>query len=53
MTYRELLKCEAFVIILRCLHCRGQDQQRALRALNARGLWLSTDQKAQAGLVDQ
>lgn len=38
-------------LIIRCIHQRGPDQQACLSELAARGLWLSPDQKAQAGLI--
>lgn len=50
MTLDKLIKQPAFVIILRCLHTRGEDQRIALEALRARGLWLSEDQKIAAGI---
>lgn len=42
---------ENFVVIINAIHERGERQAAALRELNNRGLWLSDDQKAQAGLV--
>lgn len=51
MTLEQLIKRPAFVIIIRAIHERGENQRIALEALKARGLWLSDDQKAQAGLT--
>lgn len=44
-------KSQSFAIIIRCVHERGMSQRIALRELNRRGLWLSDEQKAQAGLA--
>lgn len=41
----------AFAVIVRCCWCRGQDQADALAELERRRLWLSDDQKRQAGLL--
>ena len=46
----DLAKQPAFVIIIRAIHERGESQQAALAELDHRGLWLSKDQRAQAGL---
>ena len=40
-----------FIVIINAIHERGERQDRALRELDARGLWLSSEQKQQAGLV--
>jgi hypothetical protein len=40
----------AFCIIIRSIHCRGERQRLALAELDRRGLWLSAEQKLQAGL---
>ena len=40
-----------FAVIIQAIHERGEVQRMALRELNRRGLWLSADQRAQAGLV--
>ena len=37
-------------LIIRCIHQRGADQERCLEELRRRGLWLSDEQRAQAGL---
>lgn len=44
-------KSQAFALIIRATSMRGAEQKAALREMNRRGLWLSDDQKAQAGLV--
>jgi hypothetical protein len=46
----NLSKLHAFAVIIRAIHERGASQAAALAELNARGLWLSAEQKAQAGL---
>lgn len=40
-----------FVVIINAIHERGEKQQEALAELNKRGLWLSDEQKVQAGLA--
>jgi hypothetical protein len=40
----------AYCIIIRSIHCRGERQRLALAELDRRGLWLSAEQKLQAGL---
>jgi hypothetical protein len=42
---------EPYQIIIRCINMRGDNQAAALDELKRRGLWLSDDQKRQAGLV--
>lgn len=42
---------QSFAVIIRCIHDRGELQQVALAELNRRGLWLSAEQKKQAGLA--
>lgn len=39
-----------YAVIIRCIHCRGEDQTQALAELVARGCWLTEDQKREAGL---
>jgi hypothetical protein len=39
-----------WALIIRCIWQRGEDQERCLEELDRWGLWLSDDQKAQAGL---
>lgn len=39
-----------FIVIIRAIHERGQSQRDALDELNARGLWLTPDQRKAAGL---
>lgn len=41
---------ENFVVIINAIHERGERQQKALRELDKRGLWLNDEQKEQAGL---
>jgi hypothetical protein len=42
----------SFAVIIRCCWERGATQQEALAELKRRGLWLSEDQKRQAGLIE-
>lgn len=42
---------EDYVVIINAIHERGPRQQQALEELNRRGLWLSDEQKRQAGLL--
>ena len=41
-----------WALLIRCVWQRGADQERCLKELGRRGLWLSADQKAQAGLQE-
>jgi hypothetical protein len=41
---------ESYQLIIRAIHERGIRQKLALRAIERRGLWLSEDQKRQAGV---
>lgn len=41
----------SYAVILRCIHERGRTQRSALRELDRRGLWLTADQRQQAGLA--
>jgi hypothetical protein len=41
----------AFELITRCIWQRGEDQTACLAELERRGLWLSDEQKQEAGLV--
>lgn len=41
-----------WALLIRCIHQRGDDQARCLVELDRRGLWLSPDQRAQAGLQE-
>lgn len=43
--------CKSWVVIIRCISCRGQDQKDALAELNRRQLWLTEDQQIEAGLL--
>ena len=45
-------KLKSWQLIIRCIHQRGADQEDCLKELAARGLWLSAEQKAQAGLAE-
>lgn len=42
---------ESYQVITRAISCRGERQRLALAELDRRGLWLSSDQKRQAGLT--
>lgn len=44
-------KSQSFAVIIRAIHMRGPEQKAALRELSARGLWLSAEQRKQAGLL--
>ena len=46
----DLSKQPHFVIIIRAIHERGQSQKDAMAELTQRGLWLSKEHMAQAGL---
>ncbi len=48
MTRDDLGKCRSFVVIIRAIHERGIEQEKAKRELQARGLWLSPEQEAQS-----
>lgn len=39
-----------FAVIIRCIHCRGEAQTEALIELDRRRMWLTDEQKLQAGL---
>lgn len=41
----------AYAVIIRCIHERGESQAEALAELDRRRLWLSDEQKIQAGLA--
>lgn len=48
----ELAAMSSYVIIIRCIWSpAGPQQQAALDELDRRGMWLTDDQKAQAGLA--
>ena len=40
-----------YCVIIQAIHERGETQKAALRELDKRGLWLSEDQKKQAGVA--
>lgn len=42
----------SFAVIIRAIHSRGESQRIALRELSRRGLWLTAEQKWQAGLKE-
>jgi len=44
---------ESYAVIIRAIHCRGQDQRDALEELDRRRLWLSHEQKISAGLEQE
>ena len=48
----KLDKLPHYAVIIRCIHERGESQRMALAELNRRGLWLSAEQKIQAGYHD-
>jgi hypothetical protein len=41
----------SFAVIIRCIWERGYTQAEALEELARRGLWLTEDQRVQAGLA--
>ena len=45
-------KIPSYAVIIRSIHERGAAQKEALTELDRRGLYLSADQKVQAGLGD-
>jgi hypothetical protein len=47
----NLQKFPSWIIIIRCIHERGQSQQDALVELKRRGLWLAEEQAKQAGIT--
>jgi hypothetical protein len=50
---RPVQAIESYAVIIRAIHERGQTQAEALAELTRRGLWLTTDQRRQAGLSDR
>jgi hypothetical protein len=44
-------KLQSYCVIIQAIHERGATQKAALRELNMRGLWLSAEQKQQAGVA--
>lgn len=44
-------KLKSWALIIRAIHQRGEDQANALAELDRRGLWLTEEQKVQAGLA--
>jgi hypothetical protein len=43
-------KLLSYQVIIRAIHQRGEDQANCLAELARRGLWLTDDQRIQAGL---
>lgn len=43
----------AYQVIIRAIHSRGEAQRKALDEMKRRGLWLSKEQKVQAGLTQE
>jgi hypothetical protein len=41
----------SWCLIIRCIHQRGEDQRNCLAELERRGLWLTEEQKVEAGLA--
>jgi hypothetical protein len=44
-------KIPSYAVIIRCIHCRGDEQLEALEELARRRLWLSEEQTQQAGVT--
>lgn len=42
---------KSWIVIIRAISCRGQDQRDAIAEMKRRGLWLTEDQQVQAGLL--
>lgn len=51
MPTASIRKIPNYAVIIRAIWERGDAQQEALRELQRRGLWLSDEQRKQAGLV--
>jgi hypothetical protein len=51
MPRKTIERLPAYALIIRATWERGETQRAALAELNARGLWLSPEQKRKAGLV--
>lgn len=45
----DVRRVQSFVVIIRCIHERGENQSAAFAELNRRGLWLTPEQLEQAG----
>lgn len=43
----------SYMVIIQAIHERGETQKAMLAELNRRGLWLSDEQRKQAGLVGE
>lgn len=50
MTSTELRTTKSWIVIIRCIWCRGTEQAEALAELDRRRLWLTEDQRTQAVL---
>ena len=48
---RDVTKIPAYAVIIRAIHERGAAQAEAMAELARRGLWLSAEQKRQAGVA--
>lgn len=48
---KPIRQIPSYAVILRCCWCRGEEQAEALEELDRRRLWLTEDQKVQAGLA--
>ncbi len=44
---------KTWMLVVRCIHTRGEAQEEALAELKARGLWLNEEQTAQAELPNE
>jgi len=38
----------SWIVIIRCIHCRGKQQEAAFAELARRGLWLTPEQKKES-----
>lgn len=48
---RDVRRIPAWCVITRAIWERGRNQRNALKELDRRGLWLSVEQRQQAGLA--
>ncbi len=53
MTLHPVEELTNYAVIIRAIHERGAYQDGALLELERRGLWLSDEQKVQAGLASR
>ena len=49
----DLRKLQSYMVILRCIHERGEAQAQALAELARRGLWLTDAQRREAELAEE